>query len=146
MGSTPSSEKRGKLINDSKIKLLPKDIEKIQATDFSIKGTQRILAKKLNVSESHLSRIRRKIRRIADSPSKTIPAKEKKHLFISRKKVIRFFGMMFTVKEFIEQFGNTYNIKTSWDVANMCANRKRKKLPAGWQAIRVGKSWLLYKN
>ncbi len=141
-----ASEKRGKLINDSKLKLLPKDIEKIQATDFSIKGTQRTLAKELKISESHLSRIRRKIRRIGDSPSKILPASEKNKLFISRKKVITFFETMFTVKEFIELFGKDYNIKTSWDVSNMCSNQKNKKLPPGWKAIRVGESWLLYKD
>lgn len=130
----------------SRIKITPSQVELILATDFSKKGVQRNLSKQLNCSESHLSRIRRGIRRSNFTKAQSMSVEEKKKLFLSRNEIQTFFEKMLTVKEFFVEYGHQYKIKRLQDIYHMSANRRYFSLPIGWHSIRVGNSWLLYQN
>lgn len=138
-----SSDKIGSE-NESRIKVSPATVEKIRQTDFSVEGAQRKLARQLGIHESHLSRIRRGLRRTENVAGKTLSKKDKKRLFVSRADVQEFFEGMLTVKDFFDRFGKEYKIKGTWDVYTMCASQKKLRLPSGWHSIRVGESWLIY--
>jgi hypothetical protein len=139
-----SKDKIGKITNDSRIKITPMAVQTIRQTDFSVEGKQRKLAKELGMHESHLSRIRHRLRRTEDVGGREFLKKEKKELFIEKQTVVDFFSRTMTVNDFFEKHQNIYKIKHIQDVYAMCAERKYFKLPHGWQSIRVGESWLIY--
>jgi transcriptional regulator with XRE-family HTH domain len=137
-----SKEKQGKIENQSQIKLSPAAIEKIDDADFSVRGSQRKLAKELGVHECHVSRIRRGERRPERIESKHLSIEEKKRLFVSRKEVIEFFDQVLTAKELFANHRREFKLYKLSDVYKLCASRK--KLPADWHKIRVGETWFFY--
>jgi hypothetical protein len=139
-----SKDKIGKIENESQIKLSPAAVERIHNTDFSVRGSQRKLARELGIHEGHLSRVRRGLRRPERVSSKVLSAENKKKLFISRNEVIEFFDQTLTANEFFDEYGPEYKIRSLRNVYDMCANRKKFELPNGWYSIRVGETWLIY--
>lgn len=139
-----SSDKKGISVNQTRNKLSPLDIQKIRDTDFSVKGVQRTLAKELGVHESHLSRVRRGIRRADVNEPTTFSDKDKAKLFVSRTEVDNFFSIMLTGTEFYNKYHKTYDIKYISRVYDMCSGRSYGKLPNGWLAVRVSDVWLIY--
>lgn len=139
-----SSDKIGKIENQSRIKLSPMIIQRIKLLDFSQKGTQRKLAAELGVHEAHISKIRRGISRTNYVEAKSFSSDDKMNLFVSQKDVLGFFSQMLTIRDFFDYYSKQYKIKNLQRIHDMCRNRNYGKLPEGWKAVRAGETWLIY--
>lgn len=115
------------------------------------KGEQCRLAAKLGISESHFSRIRRNLMRKASlTPSKS-KLLEHGMVEIEAKEVDAVLNRLLTTQEWLDNVGKpAYGINDISYVNQMAArklwgnSKTPAKLPAGWNSIRIGDSWLIY--
>lgn len=118
-------------------------------------GEQRIYAARFGVSESYFSRLLHRERfGSQEIEPKEPPARAWSGVIrITPVKVERVFGVLLTVRDWIDSVGSReYGINDASYVYQMCSRRPNgpskspTRLPAGWGAVRVGESWLIYKE
>ena len=128
-----------------RIKMTPKQVEKIRSTDFSKRGSQRRLAEEMGFHESYISRVRRKLMRKNDEKAKILNDKQKESLYLSRENVIEFFETVYSGNEWFDKYRKKYNLKHLQIIYNML-NFGQPEMPDNWKGVRIGKYWYLYQT